>query len=322
LLKVEANDLPFIPYANSEDVKVGEWVLAVGNPFNLTSTVTAGIISAKARNINIMGQSMDIESFIQTDAAINPGNSGGALVNLNGELIGINSAIASRTGSFVGYSFAIPSNIVRKVVADFIEFGDVQRAYLGAEFADIDADLAKSLKMERPIGIYVAGVWSDGSDSKSDLKKGDIVLEVDNHKVNSTAEMLEQLSKFRPGDRVEIRIIRNGLPYTVNAMLTNKYGTTDIVKARSVEILGANFEPVPDADKQKLRIRNGVKVKSLSSGKLLSRGVQPGYIITRINNRNIDSVDDVEDALKNSDGAVFIEGIYPNGTVAYYAFGL
>jgi len=296
--------------------------LAVGNPFNLTSTVTAGIISAKARNINIMEQNMSIESFIQTDAAVNPGNSGGALVNLNGELVGINSAIASRTGSFVGYSFAIPSNIVKKVVADFIEFGDVQRAFLGAEVADIDAALAKKLNMPKPMGVYVANAWDDDLKSNSPLKKGDVILEINSHKVNSGAELNEQLSKFRPGDMVELRFMQDGVIKTTQLTLRNKYGNTDIVEAKSVEVLGASFEPVPENEKQRLRLNNGVKVKDLQAGRLRAKGVHEGYIITRINNQAVNSVEDIEKALKSSDGAVFIEGIYPNGAIAYYAFGL
>ncbi len=322
LLKIDETELPCIPYGDSETIRVGEWVLAVGNPFNLTSTVTAGIISAKARNINIMEQNMSIESFIQTDAAVNPGNSGGALVNLNGELVGINSAIASRTGSFVGYSFAIPSNIVKKVVADFIEFGDVQRAFLGAEVADIDAALAKKLNMPKPMGVYVANAWDDDLKSNSPLKKGDVILEINSHKVNSGAELNEQLSKFRPGDMVELRFMQDGVIKTTQLTLRNKYGNTDIVEAKSVEVLGASFEPVPENEKQRLRLNNGVKVKDLQAGRLRAKGVHEGYIITRINNQAVNSVEDIEKALKSSDGAVFIEGIYPNGAIAYYAFGL
>lgn len=265
---------------------------------------------------------MSIESFIQTDAAVNPGNSGGALVNLNGELVGINSAIASRTGSFVGYSFAIPSNIVKKVVADFIELGDVQRAFLGAEVDDIDAALAKKLNMPKPMGVYVANVWYDDLKSNSPLKKGYVILEINIHKVNSGAELNEQLSKFRPGDMVELRFMQDGVIKTTQLTLRNKYGNTDIVEAKSIEVLGASFEPVPENEKQRLRLNNGVKVKDLQAGRVRAKGVHEGYIITRINNQAVNSVEDIEKALKSSDGAVFIEGIYPNGAIAYYAFGL
>lgn len=322
LLKIEENNLPYLAYANSDAIRLGEWVLAIGNPFNLTSTVTAGIVSAKARNISILGQSLHMESFIQTDAAVNPGNSGGALVNLKGELIGINTAIASRTGSFVGYSFAIPSNIVAKVVADFIEFGDVQRAYLGIEVTDIDANIAKSLNMLRPEGVYVAGVWNDANGKDISIGKGDVILEINGFKLNSVSVLMEQLSKYRPGEKVDVKYLSNGKIKSTTITLRNKYGSTKIVEAKSVEVLGASFEPLPENEKQRLRLGHGVKVKTLTAGKLLSKGVREGYIITKINNTNIYTVEDIEKALKESDGAVFIEGIYPNGTVAYYAFGL
>ncbi|NLA25562.1 MAG: PDZ domain-containing protein [Bacteroidales bacterium] len=320
LIKIDETSLSFIPYADSEQIKIGEWVLAVGNPFNLTSTVTAGIISAKARNISIMEKDRSIESFIQTDAAINPGNSGGALVNTNGELIGINSAIASRTGSFVGYSFAIPSNIVRKTVADFIEFGDVQRAFLGIEVSEIDDAIAKKLNMKKPIGILVTNVWGDKSTNH--LKTGDIIIEVNAHKINSGAELNEQLSKHRPGDKVKITYLQNGKTVKKEITLKNKYGSTEIIQVQTVETLGAWFEPVPESEKYKLRINNGIKVKQLKAGILLAKGMKEGFIITKINNLNINSVSDIEKALKLADGAVFIEGIYPNGAMAYFAFGI
>lgn len=322
LLKIDADDLPYIPYGDSDKLEIGDWVLAIGNPFNLTSTVTAGIVSAKARNINIMSQNMGIESFIQTDAAVNPGNSGGALVNLNGELVGVNTAIASKTGSFVGYSFAIPVSIVRKVVADLIEFGEVQRAYLGVNIMDIDSDMAKSLGMEKPRGVYVAGVWENGPAQDCGMEVGDVIIEINGTKINSNAGLLEQLSKYRPGDRVNFKIVRNNKEKNLRLELKNKYGNTEIVSTKSIDVLGASFEPITEIEKQNLRIRFGIKVSDLSPGKLMSKGVQKGYIITHINNMQIKTVEDIENAIKNADGAVFVEGLYPNGSIAYYAFAL
>jgi serine protease Do len=322
LLKIEAEDLSYIPYGDSDKLEIGDWVLAIGNPFNLTSTVTAGIVSAKARNINIMSQNMGIESFIQTDAAVNPGNSGGALVNLNGELVGINTAIASKTGSFVGYSFAVPVSIVRKVVADLIEFGEVQRAYIGVNIMDIDAEMAKSLNMEKPRGVYVAGIWENGPAEECGMKTGDIIIEINGTEINSNAGLLEQVSKYRPGDKVNFKVLRNGKDKNLRLELKNKYGNTEIVSTKSIDVLGASFEPITEIEKQNLRIRFGIKVSDLSPGKLMSKGVQKGYIITHINNMQIKTVEDIEQALANADGSVFIEGLYPNGAVAYYAFAL
>ena len=320
LLKIEEKNLPYIKYGNSNDIKIGEWVLAIGNPFNLTSTATAGIISAKARNINIMNDNMAIESFIQTDAAVNPGNSGGALINTKGELIGINTAIASRTGSFVGYSFAIPVNIVRKIVADIVEFGEVQRAYLGLELVDIDADIAKKLNIKNIEGIYVAKSWQNGAGDKAGIKEGDVILEIDSHTVNSNAELCEYVSQFRPGDKAEIKIKSNNTIKMVDIKFQNKYGDINYIKSKSIKLLGARFEKLSDYDKNKLKIKNGVVVTDIVAGKFAANGIQKGFIIVKVNNNFIDNVEDLEKAIKNSDGALFIEGLYPNGATAYYAF--
>lgn len=322
LLKIDTDGLPYIPYGSSDELEIGDWVLAIGNPFNLTSTVTAGIVSAKARNINLMSQNMGIESFIQTDAAVNPGNSGGALVNMNGELVGINTAIASKTGSFIGYSFAIPVGIVRKVVADLIEFGEVQRAYIGVNIVDIDSDMAKSLDMDKPRGVFVAGIWENGPAEECGMKAGDIILAINDTEINSNAGLLEQVSKYRPGDIVSFIILRNGKEKKLKLELKNKYGKTEMISKESIEVLGAKFEPITAQEKQNLRINFGVKVSDLMPGKLMSKGVQEDYIITHINNMQIKTVKDIEKALEDADGAVFIEGLYPNGMVAYYAFAL
>jgi S1-C subfamily serine protease len=320
LLKIDATNLAYIDYGNSDNIKIGEWVLAIGNPFNLTSTATAGIVSAKARNINIMSDNMAIESFIQTDAAVNPGNSGGALVNTNGELIGINTAIASRTGSFVGYSFAIPVNIVRKVIADLLEFGNVQRAYLGLDIVDIDAQIASKLGIDDIEGVYVARVWENGAGEKAGIAEGDIIVALHSTIINSNSELMEQLSQFRPGDELSILTKRGSLPRIVNLTLQNKYGDTEIVQSKSIDALGARFEKISDYDKNRLRLTNGIQVTDVVSGKFALNGIKNGFIIVKINNQLINSIEDIETIIKSSDGGLLIEGIYPNGATAYYGF--
>lgn len=324
LLKVDEKNLPYITYGNSDDVKIGQWVLAVGNPFNLTSTVTAGIVSAKARNIGILPGTSKIESFIQTDAAVNPGNSGGALVNTRGELVGINSAIASNTGSYTGYSFAIPVNLVKKVIADMIEFGAVQRAYLGVNLNEIDSKLADEKKLKDTRGAYVESVMQGSAAEEAGIKKGDVITKVDDISTNSVPELQEQIAKHRPGDKVNITIARNGEEKVYAAVLENKNGTTGIVKASAttVSIMGAQFENLTDDEKEKLNIEGGAKIKKLAPGKLRNSGIREGFIITSIDKKPILSTDDVTDALKDKKGGVLIEGVYTNGMKAYYGFGL
>ncbi|MCF8370632.1 MAG: Do family serine endopeptidase [Bacteroidales bacterium] len=320
LLKIAAEDLPFLSYGNSDDLQVGEWVLAVGNPFNLTSTVTAGIVSAKARNINILPENFAIESFIQTDAAVNPGNSGGALVNTKGDLIGINTAIASRNGSYIGYSFAIPISIVKKVVADIIEFGEVQRAYIGIQIQDLNSEIAKELGLSDIEGVYVAGITEDGAAGKAGIKEGDIVTYIDQVAVNSMAELQEQISKHRPGDKVNVTIKRDNSRKNFELVLRNKHGNTDIVKTED-SIYGAKLINLNNSELRRLRLRQGVKIEKLGDGKLLEAGVKEGYIITRINQQAVSSVSEAVTMLKNVEGGIFLEGIYSNGRSAYYAFG-
>ncbi len=323
LLKIEQEDLPFLSFGNSDHIRVGEWVLAVGNPFNLNSTVTAGIVSAKARNINILSKKFAIESFIQTDAAVNPGNSGGALVNTSGELIGINTAIASRTGSFVGYSFAVPVNIVKKIVADMIEFGEVQRAYLGVSIQDIDDAKAKELELDEIKGVYIAGISELGAAGEAGIEEGDIILFIGQNPVNSSSELQEQLSKYRPGDEIDVTIDRRGNIRNFHLILKNIRGNTDIIQSNQGEIFGASLEKLPTAEARKLRLsQGGVKITSLDKGKFSEAGIQEGFIITSINNQRISGVDEVISILSNLTGGVFVEGIYPNGRVAYYAFGV
>ena len=325
LIKIDEANLPFISYGNSDGLKIGEWVLAVGNPFNLTSTVTAGIVSAKARDINILGDNTSVESFIQTDAAVNPGNSGGALVNVNGELVGINAAIATNTGSFAGYSFAIPSNIVRKVIADIMEFGQVQRAFMGINFSDIDSKLAKTMGLKDLKGVYVVSVYENGASFKAGIKQGDIIIKINDMPINSQSELKEMLIRQRPGDKINVSILSNDAEKTVTVVLENREGTTTIIAPGSStdkKALGATFKEITKDEKYKLGIDYGVKVTKLEKGKLWSAGIKENFIITSIDNNPVKSIDDIDKYLANKQGGTLIEGIYTNGMQAYYAFGM
>jgi serine protease Do len=332
LLKVKESDLPYINYGNSDAVKIGEWVLAVGNPFNLNSTVTAGIISAKGRNINILDQQQGgliapIESFLQTDAAVNPGNSGGALVNTSGDLVGINTAIASNNGSYQGYSFAIPVNIVRKVVSDLIEFGTVQRAFIGLSIRDIDAKFADEKNIKQLKGVYINGLTENGAGEAAGIKIGDVVTKIENVQVKSTSELLEQIGKFRPSDKINVTVIRNEKELNLPVVLKNKENSLGIIKKpeihrTSINSLGAEFEELSTEDLAKLKISSGVKIAKVEPGKLANAGIKEGFVITSIDKKKINSVKDVQANLENKTGGVLIEGIYPNGMRAYYGFGL
>ncbi len=323
LLKVEASKLPYISMGNSDLVKVGEWVLAVGNPFNLTSTVTAGIVSAKARNINILpDQKFPIESFIQTDAAVNPGNSGGALVNLNGELIGINAAIASNTGSYAGYSFAIPVNIVKKVVKDLMEFGVVQRGFIGVSIRDIDAEFAKEKSVKTLDGVYVNGLTDGGAAAEAGIKEGDIIKSINGNPIKSSPELQEQVGRYRPGDKIMVTVMRNNSEKNFPVILRNKDGNTRITKNEAINLLGAKLENAPESELNKIGLESGVKVSDLQSGKLKSAGLKEGFIITSIDNKRVKSAKEVTEYLESKKGGVLIEGVYPNGIKAYYGFGM
>ncbi len=323
LLKIDADNLTNIPFGDSDKLKIGEWVLAIGNPFNLTSTVTAGIVSAKARNININNRSSySIESFIQTDAAVNPGNSGGALVNTRGELVGINTAIFSKTGSYTGYSFAIPASIVQKVVSDLMEYGVVQRALMGLSLLDVDASVAKQLGVEKIEGVFVSGLQEHGAARKAGIREGDIILKINNVAINKISEFQEQLSRYRPGDKISVTLKRKGSILKYDLVLQNQRGTTKPIETDVESILGARFEQLNKAEKEYFGIDFGVKITELYPGKLMKAGVHEGYIILYINKVKISSVDDIETILKNAKGGVFLKGVYPNGLIEYYAFGL
>ncbi|MFH0867400.1 MAG: Do family serine endopeptidase [Bacteroidota bacterium] len=325
LVKIDEKDLPYLSYGNSDSVKVGEWVLAVGNPFNLTSTVTAGIISAKARNLNILGKNSSIESFLQTDAAVNPGNSGGALVNTDGELIGVNAAIASNTGSYLGYSFAIPVNIVKKVVEDFISYGQVQRAYLGITYEEIDSKVAKEKGLSKVKGILISTVAEKGAAAEAGLQEGDIITKIGSSAVNSSSELQEAIVIHRPGDEVKVSYIRDNVEKEDTVTLKNIDNTTDVVKndeTSETTLFGATFE-TPTADELKdLGIESGVKISKLDAGLLKNAGIREGFIITKVDKKQIISSDDLKTVLKDKKGEVLIEGIYANGMHAYYGFGM
>jgi len=330
LLKVDAKDLATVPYGNSDEVRVGEWVLAVGNPMNLTSTVTAGIVSAKARNINLLQYDaardiIPLESFIQTDAAVNPGNSGGALVDAQGQLVGINSAIASTTGAYSGYSFAIPSNIVRKVANDLLEFGSVQRAYIGVSIRDMDQKLADEVGLDRIRGVYVNGITDGGAAQKAGMQAGDVIVKVGSIEVNNVPQLQEQVGKFRPGNNVPVTILRKGREQVFDMTLRGKEGTTvAAVNTRSIgsASLGAEFSTVSAAELKSLGLGNGVKVKAINGGKFRSSGIKEGFIITRIDQQDVTDPTQLADLLENKRGGVLVEGVYPNGTRAYYGLGL
>lgn len=331
VIKIDEENLPSITWGNSEEIHIGQWVLAVGNPFELTSTVTAGIVSAKARNINLIGQRntneevFPVESFIQTDAAVNPGNSGGALVNARGDLIGINTAIASRTGVFTGYSFAVPSTIAKKVATDIIEFGHVQRAFIGVKISDVSEDMAKEKGLNEVAGILI----NDITASDSDLKQGDVILKINDREVKNVPQLQEQVAKYRPGEKVKVGVWRDKKWTEVMVTLKNRSGKASLddfkqEAAEAVQSMGAEFTNPSSEELARLRISGGAKVSSLQAGKLKSAGVQPGFIITKIDDQKVRDAQAISEIITNKPKGegILIEGVYPNGTRAYYGFGL
>ena len=330
LLKINGEDFPHINYGNSNNVNIGEWVLAVGNPYNLTSTVTAGIVSAKGRDINILKSdpysgSSAIESFIQTDAAVNPGNSGGALVNTKGELIGINSAIQSNTGSYSGYSFAIPVNIVKKVVADLKEFGTVQRAYIGVSISNINDEIASEIGEKDLNGVYISSITQGGAAQKAGIKAKDIIRKIGTKSINDVPELQEQISQFRPGEKVNITIERDDELLEITLILKNMSGDEAIVSNNStllLEKLGAKFTDIKKSELKNLHIKSGVKVDQLYNGKLRMSGIRKDFIITQVNQQDIANTKHLLSILSKIDDGVLIEGIYPNGKKEFYGFGM
>lgn len=324
LIKVEGADYDYLVFGDSDKVKVGEWVLAVGNPFNLTSTVTAGIVSAKARNIGILGEGSNVESFIQTDAAVNRGNSGGALVNTRGELIGINAAIASHTGSYEGYSFAIPSNIVRKVVDDLLMYGETQRAYIGIYPQEMDAEKAEKAGMKDIKGVYVADLIEDGAAEKAGIRAGDVMTRINGNEVNTTTQLLEVVRQYRPGDEVEVEVIRDGKARAFTLGLLNESGSTEVVKKGDSfynATFGVVLQPVTKQEMKSLGINNGLKIVEIRQGAFQGAGVE-GFIITSVNGKSVSSKQELESAIASKRSRkTYIEGVYPNGmrmTFEYY----
>ena len=324
LIKVEASDLQYLTFGDSDNVRIGEWVLAVGNPFNLTSTVTAGIVSAKARNLSILGEGTSVESFIQTDAAVNPGNSGGALVNTKGELVGINAAIASHTGSYEGYSFAIPSNIVRKVVDDLLLYGTTQRGYLGVQIAELTQELAEKEGLENIEGVYVAEVTEGGAAKLAGIKAGDVITSVAGKKVNSTTQLRESVGQYRPGDKVDVEVNRHGSHHHYELTLLNEAGNVDVVKNGESFFnsdLGLMLQPVNQNDKARLNIKSGLKIVEIRQGRFMGSGITEGFVITKVNGNAVNSKTDLESALKNNRSRrTSMEGVYPNGMVVNFYF--
>jgi Do/DeqQ family serine protease len=331
ILKIEGSGFQPIPLGNSDDLKVGEWVLAVGNPFNLTSTVTAGIVSAKARNINLISDRskqdvLPIESFIQTDAAVNPGNSGGALVNTKGELVGINTAIASQTGSYSGYSFAVPVNLVEKVMRDLIDYGIVQRGYLGVQINDITQEIKTKNNLPSTKGVFVAKVIEDGSADKAGIKDGDVILKIGTKEVNSVASLQEEIGKRRPGDKVSVTVrTKKGEEEIKELILRNKEGETKLISKEEISknaSLGATFVELTEKEKKELNISYGVKIKSIQPGKLKSIGLVEGMVISKVNNEPIESVEQLTTKLNGVNRGILLEIITESGQRDYKGFGL
>lgn len=329
LLKLDGDNFPSITFANSDSVLVGEWVLAVGNPFNLASTVTAGIVSAKGRNLNMIGDgeqktSTAIESFIQTDAAVNPGNSGGALVNVNGQLVGINTAIASPTGSYAGYSFAVPSNIVNKVILDLKQFGTSQRGFLGVTIRTLDDKTAKDLGLSMSEGAYVDGVNKGSAGDEGGLKNKDVITKINGFPVVSSPELQEQVAKYRPGDKISVEFIRDGKVQTTTVQLKNKYNTMATVDNSKdiLNALGVKVQNLTDKEKASLGVQSGVRVTDLQQGKVSQfTDIRKGFVITQIDDQPVNNVEDLINILKDKSGKVMVEGVYPNRPESYlYAF--
>ncbi|MBO9570919.1 MAG: trypsin-like peptidase domain-containing protein [Chitinophagaceae bacterium] len=317
VLKIDAKGLPFIIYGNSDEVKIGQWALAIGYPLNLEATVTAGIISAKGRTLDINRRQSNtpVESFLQTDAAVNPGNSGGPLVDLDGKLIGINSAIASPTGSYAGYSFTIPVNIVKKIIADMMKYGTVQRAYLGIQYPS--QGLTEDQKKEFGVtdseeGVYVIDVPKDGAAAAAGIKKGDRIVKVNDVPVLNGPEMVGQIATYRPGDKINVSYVRGGKEYKTNVTLRNSTGTLDVVKTSVLDKLGAELRAIDKDEAKELGVSGGVEIRDIGSSGLLSKvRVQKGFVILKANNEKVTTIEELRKALDKASGSVKVEGVYP-----------
>jgi S1-C subfamily serine protease len=330
LLKITADEkLPYTAFANSDSVKIGEWVLAVGNPFNLTSTVTAGIVSAKGRNLNLLrngGANYSIESFIQTDAAVNPGNSGGALVSSDGKLVGINTAIASETGQYAGYAFAIPTNLMKKVMDDLLKYGEVQRGVLGVEIRDVDGELADKEGLKEIRGIFIAKVRENSAAEDGGLKEKDVIIALDGQNVKSTPELQEMIGKRNPGDKVKVTVLRDGKEKDCVVTLKSLDGKTNVSTIEKIDVnkvIDTEFETLAREERLKLKIANGIKIKKVGNKSPMKKaGVPDGFVVTQIDKKPVSTINDVKSSLENKKGGVLLEGINPDGSKGFYGFGL
>jgi serine protease Do len=324
LLKIRARNLPFLKYGDSDSITPGEWVLAVGNPFDLNSTVTAGIVSAKARNIGILRdrndlQNLQVEAFIQTDAAVNPGNSGGALVNIRGELIGINSAIATSSGAYQGYSFAIPVSLVKKVMDDLLEFGQVQRGLLGIQIEDVNASIAEDRNLKVNQGVLVNRVNRGSAAEESGLLTGDVIVGIDGHTISSVSELQEWVARNRPGKEILVSYLRDGVQNEVKARLRNNEGKETVEKKEvRYELRGIEIEDVPFKELAAMELEGGVRIIDVSSGRWKEKGIKKGFVIAYIDKVPVDNVEDLNRILDFKKGGILIEGLYPGGEKGTY----
>lgn len=322
LIKINGKNLKPAIFSNSDKVRIGEWALAIGNPLNLTSTVTAGIISAKGRNINIVNSQFPIESFIQTDAAINPGNSGGALVNVRGELIGVNTAIASKTGAYSGYGFAIPSNIAKKVIQDLMDHGEVQRAFMGVEVADVSEEIADKLPDDDFTGVYAYNVAADGAGAAAGVHEGDVIVKIDGVDVNSKAEFLERLSYYRPGDKIKVMLKRNKTLQEVTVTVVNRDGNTELLRNTTVfsNALGCSVTPLSKVEKQRLGVNSGLRLSGIRGGRIRNMNLPEDFVILSINGKTPKNADELSALIENVRGRLIIEGAHSNGQRGTYSF--
>ena len=323
LLKIEANGLPTVPFGDSDKLRLGEWVIAIGSPYDLRSTITAGIVSAKGRSMPNYSGEFKIESFIQTDAAVNPGNSGGALVDKAGNLVGINTAIISQTGSYTGYSFAVPSNIVKKIVYDLMDFGSVKRALLGITMQPIDDKIAKELKLSSLNGVYIVEVSKGGAAEKAGIKAGDVLLAVDSIKITTPSSVQEVISRFSPGDKAELTVLRDGkeLKMDVTFKGTSQENGT-VADDGSIAFYGSSIQAASKETLERLGIKNGVEIVELGPGKLMEAGATEGFVIQYVNDQPVKTPQDVIDIVKKSKRAVFVQGMTPSGRTGYFGFGV
>lgn len=323
LLKIEETGLPFIPFGDSDKLRLGEWVIAIGSPYDLRSTITAGIVSAKGRSMPNYTGEFKIESFIQTDAAVNPGNSGGALVDKNGNLVGINTAIVSQTGSYTGYSFAVPSNIVKKIVYDLMDYGSVKRAVLGITMQQIDDKIADDLKLSSLNGVYIVEVAKNGAADKAGMKAGDVLIAIDSINVTTMSSVQEVVSRYSPDDQAVLTIIRDGKEKKLNVKFQGTSQDDGTVSDDgSVAFYGSSIKEAPKEKLEKYGLKNGVEIVKVGPGKLMQAGAVEGFIIQYVNDQPVATPQDVIEVVKKSKRTIFVEGVTPSGRTGYFGFGV